>query len=85
MLLEVMHIKASLYSMLVMYLQLSLYHQFQRKDCLNFGNPCALNSPVSLAVVKKSLDYFSQFIFIGLGLTVQTVDVLLREINLAAH
>lgn len=54
--------------------------------CVNFENTCALNSPVFLSIVKKSLDYFSQFvIFISISLTVQTVDVLLREINLAIH
>lgn len=54
--------------------------------CVNFENTCALNPPIFLSIVKKSLDYFSQFVtFIRIGLTVQTVDVLLREINLAIH
>lgn len=54
--------------------------------CVNFENTCALNSPVFLSIVKKSWDYSSQFvIFIMIGLTVQTVNVLLGEINLAIH
>lgn len=54
--------------------------------CVNFENTCALNSPVFLSVVKKSLDYSSQFvIFIMIGLAVQTLNVLLGEINLAIH
>lgn len=53
--------------------------------CVNFENTCALNPLIFLSIVKKSLDYFSQFTFIRIGLTVQTVDVLLREINLAIH
>lgn len=54
--------------------------------CVNFENTCALNSSIFLSIVKKSLDYSSQFvIFIMIGLTVQTVNVLLGEINLAIH
>lgn len=35
---------------------------------------------------EKELDYFSQFVtFIMIGLTVQTVNVLLGEINLPIH
>lgn len=30
--------------------------------CVNFENTCALNSPIFLSIVKKSLDYFSQFV-----------------------
>lgn len=52
--------------------------------CVNFENTCALNSPIFLSIVEKSLDYFSQLIFIRIGLPVQTVDVL-WEINLAIH
>ena len=53
--------------------------------CVNFETTCALNSPIFLSIVKESLDYFSQCIFIRIGLTVQTVDVLLRQINLVIH
>lgn len=54
--------------------------------CVTFENTCALNSPVFLSIVKKSLDYSSQFvIFIMIALTVQTVNVLLGEINHAIH
>lgn len=54
--------------------------------CVNFENTCALNSPIFLSIVNKSLDYSSQFVtFIMIGLTVQTAKVLLGEINLAVH
>lgn len=53
--------------------------------CVNFENTCALNSPIFSSVVKKWLDDFSWLIFIRIGLTVQTVEMLLREINLATH
>lgn len=54
--------------------------------CVNFENTCALNSPIFLSIVKKSLAYSFQFVtFIMVGLTVQTVNVLLGEINLAIH
>lgn len=54
--------------------------------CINFENTCALNSPVFLSIVKKSLDYYFQFVtFIMIGLTVQTVTVHLGKINLAIH
>lgn len=54
--------------------------------CVKFENTCALNSPIFLSVLKKSLDYSSQFLaFVMIGLTVQTVNVLLGEINLAIH
>lgn len=54
--------------------------------CINFENTCALNSLVFLSIVKKSLDYYFQFVtFIMIGLTVQTVTVLLGKINLAIH
>lgn len=54
--------------------------------CVNFENTCALNSPIFLSIVKKSLDYSSQFVTLVLiGLTVQTVTVLIGEINIAIH
>lgn len=54
--------------------------------CVNFENTRALNSPIFLSIVKKSLDYSSQFVtFIMIGLTVHTVNVLLGEINIAIH
>lgn len=48
--------------------------------CVNFENTRALNSPVFLSIVKKSLDYSSQFVtFIMICLTVQTVKCLHRR------
>lgn len=54
--------------------------------CADIENTRALNSPIFLSIVKKSLDYSSQFVtFIMIGLTVQTATVLLGEMNLAIH
>lgn len=54
--------------------------------CLNFEDTCALNSPIFLSVVKKSLDYFYKLVIsVKIDLTVQTADVLVREVSLATH